>query len=714
MAELEVQIDARGAERGGNIAVKSLDRIRAAAKRSNDALGRTDRQMKKTARSGASLGQAVGALAGLLAARKIIEYADAWTQVNNRIRLVTDSTQELAAVTEQVFAISQDSRVGLQSTAELYARIARSSDTLGLSQQRVLGVTESVSKAITISGVSADSANAAIVQLGQGLASGALRGDELRSVLEQTPRLARAIADGLGVPIGKLRELGAAGELSAEKVINALESQADVLDAEFGNIDVTIGQAFTNLENSVIRFIGRFGEATGFFDEGARSVQMLSQEIDGLGEDFFEAAFEVSQFVSALAGGFSTLDEKARLFANSVQGVFASIFGDDEDVEAAVQARLVLEKELDLANQVVADGLDERRQIFEKNQEEIRAAQALDLSIAPEVANQAPVVDPKAAKEAEKLRKELERLGASITESVQTPLEIFQAEVTDLNRTLDAGTITSATYQRALQASTDTYRESLPEVIAYNEQLERGAAITEANLTPQEIFAEKQRELNELLGVGAINQETFNRAMVSAREELQNSVAENDKFAKFLEQITIQAARNMQTAFADFLFDPTDEGFDGMVDKFAETLRRMAAEALSAEVFKILADSFSSAGGGAGGGGGGGGLGGLFFNAFAGAAGGASGGSFADGGDFSAGRPILVGEEGPEVITPKSPGTVIPNGAMGDAPNVEVPVTVNNITDPSAIVSAMESGAGAKAIANVIAQNPEAIRRALN
>jgi tape measure domain-containing protein len=637
---------------------------------------------------------------------------------------VTEGSQELARVTEEVFDISQDARVGLASTAELYQRIARSAEQLGISQQRVLDVTRSVSKAITISGVSATSATAAIVQLGQGLASGTLRGDELRSVLEQTPRLARAIADGLQVPIGALRELGKAGKLTAEDVIRALESQKDVLEEEFGDINVTVGQAFTQLENSVIRFLGRFGDATGIFSNFAKTVQLVSSNIDGLGESFFESAFEVSQFISALAGGFSLLGTQVDLFIAETQGKLSALFSfefknldqlfDLENTQPDIldlsgmsqQAKdeiAILEAELLRAQQVVADGLDAQRVEFERRREERRAAAALDITEDPDPSGFAKP-DPKAEKAAEKLRKEMERLGKSLTESVQTPLEEFQDSVRQMNMLLDAGTISTETYQRALNVATEKYREALPEVQLYNEQIERGKDITESVLTPQEIYNRTLKELTELLGIAAITQETFNRALLNAQDELEDALTKNDEFAKFLEQVSIQAARNMQSAFADFLFDPFKDGLDGLRQAFSDTLRRMAAEALSAEVFRIMGEGLRSASGGGSGGGG--------FLDFIGSA---LLGSFAEGGDFTGRRPTRVGGQGPESITPRASGTVIPNEqASAESSPVNVTVPVTNIVDPQGAIAAIESSRGSQAILNVISQNPDAIKRVLN
>lgn len=733
MAELQVTIDGRGAQTGARQVTRSLDSIRRSSLKTNDSLGRTNRNFRRTAKSGATLGQALGALAGVLAIGKVIAYNDAWTLVQNRIRLVTDGSLELIRATEEVFRISQEARVGLAGTAELYQRLARSSQELGISQQRTLDVTRTVSKAITISGVSATSATAAIVQLGQGLASGTLRGDELRSVLEQTPRLARAIADGLQVPIGALRELGKQGKITSEAVITALESQADAINSEFGSINVTVGQAFTQLENSVTRFIGRFNESTGAFDNVARSVQLLSKNVDGLGDDFFETAFEVSQFVNALAGGFSIIDEQFALLKNTIigtlaetfaeakrlteesifykfsgVGLVAALFGDEAEgvAQLAADERLALEKEFELANQVVANGLDEQRRLFEQSQADRKAARDLIITNDPEGGGSGfTQPDPKAAKEAERLRNELERLGKTLTEGLRTPFEEFQDDIKQLNVLLDAGVISTETYQRALVRTTDTYRESLPEVEAYNKLLEEGAALTQELLTPAEQYIQTSMRLFELLGAGAITQETYNRALEKAREELEATATKNDQLAKFLEQVSIQAARNIQSAFADFLFDPLDDGFEGLLSSFVDTLRRMAAEALSAQVFNILGSQLGALGGGAGAGGG---VGGFFTSLLA--------GGFADGGDFSAGRPILVGEQGPEIITPRSPGTVIPNGAMGQsaAPQVTVPVNIQNITDPSEIASALNSSQGQSAIVNAISQNPDAVRRALN
>lgn len=196
------------------------------------------------------------------AAAAFLRTGDAVTQLANQLKLASGSASEASAAYSRLFAIAQQSRLSFTELGGTYARIARSMSELGVSQSRLLTVTQAIGNAVAVSGSSAESANAALVQLGQGMAAGALRGDELNSVMEQTPRLARAIADGLGVTIGELRKLGEAGELSAQKVLGALESQAGVLAKEAGESTKTFAQAVTQLGNSLELLVGQINKTT--------------------------------------------------------------------------------------------------------------------------------------------------------------------------------------------------------------------------------------------------------------------------------------------------------------------------------------------------------------------------------------------------------------------------------------------------------------------
>lgn len=246
----------------------------------------------KVGTSFTGLGTAAGLAARAVAAIGIgasvgefVKMADASTNVASRLGLVTSSAAELASVQQRLFSIAQSSRVSFVDLVGTYAQVARSTKDLGVSQTALLGVIQTISQAVTISGGSAASAQAALTQLSQGFAAGALRGEELNSILEQTPRLAQALADGLGVGVGKLRELGQAGELTSEKVLGALEKSAAGVAAEFGKMAVTVEQASTNAANSVLRLVGAFDRLLGVTSAIGGAIQTISNAVDFLSSD---------------------------------------------------------------------------------------------------------------------------------------------------------------------------------------------------------------------------------------------------------------------------------------------------------------------------------------------------------------------------------------------------------------------------------------------
>lgn len=227
---------------------------------------------------------ALTAWIGVAGAREFVRIADTYRLIESRLSLVTRTTSELTSVQRGLFDISQRTRISFEATAELFTRVARSSAQLGISNQRLLAVTETINQALIVSGASAQEAQAGLIQFAQGLASGALRGDELRSVLEQLPRLAQAIADGLGITVGRLRELGAEGKLSAIEVIEAIESQAAAIGREFGGIETTVGQALETLGNAFGLFISRVDKAIGSSESFRTVIELLRDVVEGAAE----------------------------------------------------------------------------------------------------------------------------------------------------------------------------------------------------------------------------------------------------------------------------------------------------------------------------------------------------------------------------------------------------------------------------------------------
>lgn len=264
---------------------QSMDRASRSVSRTASVANASSREVLTLQNSFRSLASVAASIAGPLAAalsvKGVYDMTEAYGTLTNRLKLVTSSSAELVAAQSAVFNIAQASAQPLASTAELYQRIATNQEALKLSGEGVAGVVGTISKTLAVSGASAESANAALIQLGQAFASGVLRGEELNSVMEQAPALAQAIAAGMGKTVGELRSMGAAGELTAQAVVKALQSQVGAVDALFDKTATTIGNSFTKIGNSLTHFVGELDQATGASNQIANAFVSVSKAIDG-------------------------------------------------------------------------------------------------------------------------------------------------------------------------------------------------------------------------------------------------------------------------------------------------------------------------------------------------------------------------------------------------------------------------------------------------
>lgn len=282
--------------------------------------GRIDRQLSTVDSAFARAGQsalsagnmvrgAMAAVAGGMSISSLVAQADAYATIASRLRLVTSSAAEFNAAQKAVFSIAQSSYQPLTATAELYQRIATNQKELKLTGEGVAGVVGTISKTLAISGASASSANAALIQLGQAFASGVLRGEELNSVMEQAPALAQAIAAGMGKTVGQLRALGAEGKLTADAVVKALQSQQKAVDDLYGKTAVTIGNSITAMGNSYTQLVGRIDQAGGASARIASVIVDVSKAIDTLTADGaaternFARVSSVAETLAAIIGG---------------------------------------------------------------------------------------------------------------------------------------------------------------------------------------------------------------------------------------------------------------------------------------------------------------------------------------------------------------------------------------------------------------------------
>lgn len=206
---------------------------------------------------------ALGTLGAAVSVAKLRELADEYVNIQNRLRLVTTGQSNLNAVFDELQRISAATGSSLQANAQLYSRVALSARELGTSQAELLTFTERLNKAIKISGATATEAAGGLIQLSQGLASGRLGGEELRTVLEQLPAVADVIAKGLGVTRGELRQLGAEGKITAREVLDAFKKAGPELEEAFSKIVLTSAENFVILRNQVVETVGKFDAAVG-------------------------------------------------------------------------------------------------------------------------------------------------------------------------------------------------------------------------------------------------------------------------------------------------------------------------------------------------------------------------------------------------------------------------------------------------------------------
>lgn len=248
---------------------------------------RTSQSVQRAESAFSSLTDVAKGVAAAISVGKIVEYANAWVDVSNKLansrRALSEAVkanEDLADVTERVFKVSQQSRTSLEATATLYARLERATRTLGTSTGSLAKLTETINKAFVVSGASAEEADGAIVQLSQGLASGVLRGDEFNTIMESGSRLAGAIADSLGVTTGQLRAMAAQGALTTDVIVKGLLGQADAIAKEFTNTTLTMSQSFTVANNNITKFVGESSSAITSIRAFNQGVILLSENLD--------------------------------------------------------------------------------------------------------------------------------------------------------------------------------------------------------------------------------------------------------------------------------------------------------------------------------------------------------------------------------------------------------------------------------------------------
>lgn len=299
----EERIDIVITERGSRVVKRNLEDIGGGARKSADGVE--------------FLKKALATLGAAITAGELVRLLDTFTNLQNRLRATGLEAQNLTAVYQQLLGVANSTRQSFEGTVETYGRLANSAKDMGLSQQELIDFTKSLNQAIALSGASATEAQAGMIQLAQGMASGVLRGDELNSVLEQLPTVADVIAKQLNVTRGQLRKMGEDGKITADIIFDAFQNARGELEERFGKAVPTIGQSFQVLKNNVIDMVGRFDQATGASEAISRALLFVSENLDTIAKVAVSAAAGL-----ALVGGAASAINLAR---NAVLALNAAI-----------------------------------------------------------------------------------------------------------------------------------------------------------------------------------------------------------------------------------------------------------------------------------------------------------------------------------------------------------------------------------------------------
>ncbi|WP_081311124.1 tape measure protein, partial [Acinetobacter pittii] len=335
-SRLVIVIDSQNAERNARNLGNELDSIERKgdfATKSMDALSVATRQL-------------AGYMAGVVTVGAAINRMDLYTGINNKLKLVTNSQEELNQAMADTFDIAQRSASAWSAVNDVYSKYMSNAKTLNLTQEQTAKLTEITSKAVAISGSNAESASAALFQYGQALDGGVLRAEEFNSLVDGAGGLLNAMAKGLGVTRGELRQMMLDGKLTGEVITKALLKAGDSVDELYGKTDKTISQSLGMLSNAITKFVGEAGKGSGTAQVLSGSIQTLAGNLDVLTSAMMVGgAYWLGTYIPAIYASGVAVAAKTKELAAQTVTQYAAI-----QAERASAAQQVISTQAVVAN----------------------------------------------------------------------------------------------------------------------------------------------------------------------------------------------------------------------------------------------------------------------------------------------------------------------------------------------------------------------------
>ncbi|MFO0197074.1 MAG: tape measure protein [Alphaproteobacteria bacterium] len=561
-ASAKAQPAMRGLASASDAAVRSFGAL-------GNSLGSTGSAFVSVAGRAGGAAAAIAAVAvGAAAAGSAIARAgDQATESLARLQAATGSFGAAEKVYQNLYALSQQTGVAISESANAFARFAIAAREIGATNDQVLALVRTVQQAGIIAGASTAETSATVMQLGQALASGRLQGDELRSVLENMPTLAEALARELGASVGELRKMGEAGKLTAEGVMPALIRAGQSLNAEFEKMPLTMGRAFSILGEAMSRFAGDLDRALGLSQGIARAAQAAAAAVNqgrvavGLGTPMEQASAGYDRSRDRLAvldqqisNAEAALAETAMpggtrgIMRRNLENLRAEREAALRELQTFITRRSQLEREAQEAGEAEAYTASQRaiiagRRADQARLEELYKALDKERGIRAEHADRVQQIDALAARGAIE-SEEATRLRAAADKDRDEALARLAGR--------------TETTRAATERLTEAER-------AHQRLVERGTSLVEGAATEQEKYAEQVKALDAALAAARITQEQYNRTLT----QLDPATRAAREAAAKAEQEAQQFAERSRNALASIGENALDRIGNGLVNAFA-------------------------------------------------------------------------------------------------------------------------------------------------
>jgi tape measure domain-containing protein len=591
IATIGIKFDSAGIRQ----AEKGLDDLAKQGGRTESSLNNSSASISRGFSSVQSAVALVGTAITALTAGALSKYADTATSVENQLRAVTNSTTELADAQARLGAIANQTRSGYESTVELYSKLSRSTTELNISQERLYRITETINKSFASSGATAIEADNAIRQLAQGLASGALRGDEFNSVAEQAPEILRAVAKETGMTIGELREFAAEGGITSELLIKSLENYQETVDRVYGKTSATISQSLTVANNNVIKYVENNEKLRSLAGVVGDAIIALSNKIDQMAAaaSAVAAVVGVALVGSLLKSGAAFVSATAQSIAYQaalarMAGVSATAAAATTALGAATSFLLgpwgLLITALGAGAAAFAFAGDSAEEATGKMDEQAAAVSKLADKYTKLSSGNLAQTYADAQMQAIKLSERRLEIETRLTDLLGRSDGFAAQERNRLNAELRVTNEGLAKSELAIQAVNKVFEDGIPKadqmqttVAKVAEKLQDSAKAAKELSKQMATLDEKMQDHYEGL---EIIKEIETERIASAERQIEAQLAQTDSAVAGVEKVATlseKAAERIESAFADAWMNAFD-GMNSVVDGMKNAFKRMLAE----------------------------------------------------------------------------------------------------------------------------------------